>query len=242
MPLIHSGENPIFADAVPNCGMTRCRDLLRLLSREPLFIGRGEEDSRLGQILVSLYTDAPMSATIIVQRKSAFVACARSVRIIVDQQEVGSVKNGKTFTHELPAGPHTIGVSLGMAQGPKSNIDLREGEACQLVCRPRIGVFAASSFELARADGMKLDENAAPAGHHGPLLLFLGFLSFLIGLLGVAVIGQGILDLGKMSRNRMDPSGRTLTIVSMFLGSLGLLVNVIGIYIYMTHLRYRVGF
>jgi hypothetical protein len=65
MPLIHSGENPIFADAVPNCGMTRCRDLLRLLSREPLFIGRGEEDSRLGQILVSLYTDAPMSATII---------------------------------------------------------------------------------------------------------------------------------------------------------------------------------
>jgi hypothetical protein len=129
-----------------------------------------------------------------------------------------------------------------MAQGPKSNIDLREGEACQLVCRPRIGVFAASSFELARADGMKLDENAAPAGHHGPLLLFLGFLSFLIGLLGVAVIGQGILDLGKMSRNKMDPSGRTLTIVSMFLGSLGLLVNVIGIYIYMTHLRYRVGF
>ena len=65
------------------------------------------------------------------------------------------------------------------------------------------------------------------AGHHGRLILVLGILGFFFGIFGLAAIVQGIVDLTKMSRGKMDRSGELLTWIGLILGTIGFLVNLI---------------
>jgi hypothetical protein len=51
-------------------------------------------------------------------------------------------------------------------------------------------------------------------------------LGFAVGILGLAALVQGIIDLKQMSKGAMDPSGRTLTITGMILGTIGFLLNI----------------
>ena len=49
------------------------------------------------------------------------------------------------------------------------------------------------------------------AGHHGKLILVFGILGFFFGIFGLVALIQGIADLVKMSRGKMDRSGELLT-------------------------------
>jgi hypothetical protein len=55
--------------------------------------------------------------------------------------------------------------------------------------------------------------------------LICGLLGFAVGIIGLAAVIQGMIDLVKMSKGEMDPSGRVLTIVGVIVGGLGFFLN-----------------
>src|SRR5690242_6488270 len=60
------------------------------------------------------------------------------------------------------------------------------------------------------------DDDDAPrrsggAPHHGVLVLVLGILGLCCGLSGLAAFILGLIDMGKMNKGQMDPSGKGLT-------------------------------
>jgi hypothetical protein len=167
-----------------------------------------------------------MNATLEIQRKFSLLAAARHAHIWIDNQEVAAISNGKTASIELAPGRHAIATKLGMTFGPGSILELGAGQTMRLICKIRMGMMQ-SSFALYREDGSQLAGDAGPAKHHGPLLLIFGILGFLFGILGLAALIQGMLDLGKMSKGEMDPSGRVPTIVGMVLGGVGFVLNVV---------------
>lgn len=162
-----------------------------------------------------------MSATLVIERKKAFVACLRKAKVLVDQEEIGFVANGKSESFSISPGPHSIAVKLGASSCRPLNIDAVEGQETKLKCAIKMGLFAVSDFVLTREDGTGADSGSAPSGHHGKIVLICGLAGFLIGLIGVAALGQGIMDLKKMNRGEMDDSGRNLTLAGTILGGVG---------------------
>jgi hypothetical protein len=167
-----------------------------------------------------------MNATLEIHRKFSFLASARRAHIWIDNQEVAAIANGKSESIELPPGRHLIATKLGFTSARESIVELGAGQTIRLICKIRMGLMQ-SSFALFREDGSQLAEEAGPAKHHGPLLLSFGILGFLFGILGLAALIQGMLDLGKMSKGEMDSSGRVLTIIGMVLGGVGFVLNVV---------------
>jgi hypothetical protein len=58
------------------------------------------------------------------------------------------------------------------------------------------------------------------------VILIFGLLGFAVGLIGLAAVIQGIIDLNKMSNGEMDASGRALTVIGAILGGIGFLLNI----------------
>jgi hypothetical protein len=165
-----------------------------------------------------------MNAKLEIHRKFSVLAWARRALIMIDGREAVSIANGETASIDLPAGKHVIATKLGMSSGRPSNIEFESGETARLICKIKMGL-AETSFVLYREDGSRLAGDAGPAGHHGPVVLICGLLGFAVGLIGLAAVIQGIVDLGKMSKGEMDPSGRILTIAGMTIGAIGFLLN-----------------
>jgi hypothetical protein len=174
-----------------------------------------------------------MNGTLEVKRKAALMGAARKAHVIIDDRDAGSVGNGSTASFEVQPGHHKVAVRLGMTSGRPCRVDVAAGEKVRLLCRLRMGLWAASAFELTREDGAALDASAEPAPHHANLILILAILGFFLGLLGLAALGQGITDLIKMNKGQMDPSGRTLTLVGTILGGLGFLLNLIAVILFL---------
>jgi hypothetical protein len=168
--------------------------------------------------------EAAMSAKLEIKRKASWFAAARGAHVTIDQQEAAYIANGKMATIDVPAGTHTVAVRLGMTSGRPSNLTFEEGKVLRLNCRLKMGV-STTEFVLFHEDGTPLQGNAGPAGHHGPLILIFGIVGFFIGLLGLAAVIQGVIDLLKMSKGEVDPSGRTLTLVGAVLGGIGFSLN-----------------
>jgi hypothetical protein len=166
-----------------------------------------------------------MNAKLEIHRKFSLLASARRARILMDGREVAAIANGKTVTIDVPAGRHTITTKLGISTERPSNIDLESGQSTRLVCKIRMGL-SNSGFALYREDGSKLAGDAGPSGHHGPMILIFGLLGFAVGLIGLAAVIQGIIDLNKMSKGGMDASGWALTVIGAILGGIGFLLNI----------------
>jgi hypothetical protein len=72
------------------------------------------------------------------------------------------------------------------------------------------------------------------APHRGVVVLILSLLTPCCGICGIVALILGIIDLGKMNKGQMDPSGKGLTTVGVVIAILGLLFNCgTGIYINM---------
>jgi hypothetical protein len=108
-------------------------------------------------------------------------------------------------------------------------IDAVEGQTTKLFCGLKMGMFAVSDWVLTREDGSGSDAAAGPSKHHGTLVLIFGCLGFLVGLIGLAALGQGIVDIKKMNRGEMDPSGKNMTLAGAILGGLGFILNLLGL-------------
>jgi hypothetical protein len=64
--------------------------------------------------------------------------------------------------------------------------------------------------------------------HHGVLVLVLGILGICCGICGLVAFIIGLLDIGKMNKGQMDPSGKGMTIAGMIIGLIGFLLNCAG--------------
>ena len=67
--------------------------------------------------------------------------------------------------------------------------------------------------------------NQALIPNHSGRILFLGLLAWLIGILGLMALGQGMDDIQKIEKGEMKPDGKGLIIFGMVSGVLGLLTN-----------------
>jgi hypothetical protein len=165
-----------------------------------------------------------MSAKLEIRRKGSWLAAARGAHVILDQEEVAYIANGKTATIDVSPGTHTLAIKLGMTSGRPSNLNFEEGRLVRLNCRLKMGL-STTEFVLTHEDGSPLQANTGPAGHHGPLILIFGLVGFFIGLLGLAALIQGMIDLFKMSKGEVDRSGKALTVIGTILGGLGFSLN-----------------
>jgi hypothetical protein len=167
-----------------------------------------------------------MNAQLQITRGSHVIGWARGARITMDGAEIANVGAGKTVTLEVPPGKHVLSAWLGGNPSAQNTIDFVPGEAVQLACKLKMGMFT-NTFELTSKEGRLATGEPVMAGHHGPLILVCGILGFVIGICGLLALVQGIADLVKMSRGKMDRSGELLTWIGLILGTIGFLVNLL---------------
>jgi hypothetical protein len=77
------------------------------------------------------------------------------------------------------------------------------------------------------------DDDDAPrprgglAPHHGVLVLILGIVGLCCGFAGLAAFIIGLIDLGKMNKGQMDPSGKGLTMAGTIIGIVTFVLGII---------------
>jgi hypothetical protein len=168
-----------------------------------------------------------MTATLEITRKKSFVASLRKMSVLIDGKAAAELSNGQSTTLPVPAGPHTIEVMMGSLGSAPARLEFAGGQAMQFGCYPKMGAFSGSVI-LARTDGSVV-EGTGPRRHQAKLVLVFGLLGLVIGIFGLAALGQGISNLREMSAGKMDPSGRSMTLAGTIVGGIGFALNVIGL-------------
>jgi len=165
-----------------------------------------------------------MNAQLQITRGPHLIGFARGARITMNGADIANVGVGKTVTLEVPPGKHVLSAWLGGSPSAQNSIEFVPGETVHLDCKLKMGLFS-NTFELTSREGRLVAGQPAIAGHHGTLILVFGILGFFFGILGLAALVQGIVDLTKMSRGKMDRSGELLTWIGLILGTIGFLIN-----------------
>ena len=178
-----------------------------------------------------------MNAQLQITRGPHLIGWARGARITMDGADVANVGPGKTVTLEVPPGKHVLSAWLGGSPSAQNTIEFVPGETVHLSCKLKMGLLS-NTFELASSEGRLVSGEAVMAGHHGTLILVFGILGFFVGLFGLAALIQGIAELVKMSRGKMDRSGELLTWIGLILGAIGFLVNLMLIVIMLAMGKY----
>ena len=66
---------------------------------------------------------------------------------------------------------------------------------------------------------------AQPVPNHRGRILLLGLASWLIGIVGLMALGQGLDHLQRIKRGEMDSEGKGMIVFGMVLGVMGFVVN-----------------
>jgi hypothetical protein len=169
-----------------------------------------------------------MNAQLQITRGPQVIGFARGARITIDGADIANVGVGKTVTLEVPPGKHAFTAWLGGNPSAQNTMDFVPGETAHLECGMKIGAIA-NTFELTSKEGRLVTGEPVMARNHGTLILILGLLGFFFGIFGLAALIQGMVDLIKMSRGKMDRSGELLTCIGLILGTIGFLVNLLTI-------------
>jgi hypothetical protein len=64
--------------------------------------------------------------------------------------------------------------------------------------------------------------------HRGTVVLVLGILGLCCGICGIIAFILGLIDLGKMNKGQMDPSGKGMTTAGLVIGIIGFVLNCAG--------------
>jgi hypothetical protein len=70
--------------------------------------------------------------------------------------------------------------------------------------------------------------SGAVTPHHGVLVLVLGIIGLCCGLSGLIAFIIGLIDIGKMNKGTMDPSGKGMTMAGLIIGIIGFVLNCAG--------------
>jgi uncharacterized protein DUF4190 len=66
------------------------------------------------------------------------------------------------------------------------------------------------------------------APHRGVVVLVLGILGLCCGICGLIAFILGLVDIGKMNKGEMDPSGKGMTMAGLIIGIIGFVLNCSG--------------
>jgi hypothetical protein len=64
--------------------------------------------------------------------------------------------------------------------------------------------------------------------HRGTVVLVLGIIGLCCGICGLIAFILGIIDIGKMNKGQMDPSGKGMTMAGTIIGIIGFVLNCAG--------------
>ena len=97
-------------------------------------------------------------STIELQRGSAYTDRVRAYKVLVDGQEVGTIKNGKTETFNVAPGRHDVMLKIDWATSPTLTVDAPPGGTVRLTCRPKANPFTVLWYTLfARKKYLRLE-------------------------------------------------------------------------------------
>src|SRR3954452_23086889 len=104
-----------------------------------------------------------MASLTIERAANAWVDRARAYKVMVDGNEVGSVKRGETQTFQVPPGPHEVHMKIDWTRSPSVEADFAEGTDVRLHVKPNANPFTVLWYVIfARKKYLSLDR--APAG------------------------------------------------------------------------------
>ena len=72
---------------------------------------------------------------LILTRGITWADCLRKYKIKLDDKEVGTIKQGETFTFEISPGPHEIYLRIDWAKSKKIEFNLQEGQTAKFYCQ-----------------------------------------------------------------------------------------------------------
>ena len=67
-------------------------------------------------------------ATICIERNSELMNRARKFKVVIDNKEVGSIKNGDVLKFNVGPGSHALKASIDWCSSPEINVDIADGE------------------------------------------------------------------------------------------------------------------
>src|SRR3954471_14493771 len=76
-----------------------------------------------------------------------------------------------------------------------------------------------------RDDDDDVPRRSGGAPHRGTLVLVLGILGLCCGICGLIAFILGLVDMGKMNKGEMDPSGKGMTMAGTIIGIIGFVLN-----------------
>lgn len=67
----------------------------------------------------------------VVHRRKAFADCLRNYKIFIDGSQVGKIKNGETWSVEVPDGKHTLRLKIDWCGSEELTFDSAGEFECQ---------------------------------------------------------------------------------------------------------------
>jgi hypothetical protein len=97
-------------------------------------------------------------STIEIQRASAYTDRVRAYHVLVDNTDIGTIKNGETKTFDVAPGAHEVKLKIDWAYSPPLTIDAKPGSTVKLAARPKANPFTVLWYTLfARQKYLKLE-------------------------------------------------------------------------------------
>ena len=97
-------------------------------------------------------------STLELQRGSAYTDRVRAYKVLVDGQEVGTIKNKSTESFTIAPGRHDVTLKVDWASSSPVTIDAPPGGTVRLQCGPRATPFTAIWYTIfARKKYLKLE-------------------------------------------------------------------------------------
>jgi hypothetical protein len=92
------------------------------------------------------------------QRASAYTDRVRAYHLLVDGEDVGTIKNGETKTFPIAPGAHEVMLKIDWAYSPPVRIEVAPGATVRLSCRPKANPLTGLYYTLfARKKYLKLE-------------------------------------------------------------------------------------
>lgn len=69
----------------------------------------------------------------------------RSYKVLVDGEQIGSVKRGRSLSFPVAAGKHEVHLEINWCRSPSLEVEVRPGETSNLVCWPTFQAWRAQT-------------------------------------------------------------------------------------------------
>lgn len=103
------------------------------------------------------------SARLVITRRPNFVAKVRAFKVLIDGEEVGTLREGAPFTHEMTPGRHELQLKLDWGKSPIEEFEVRAGQELRYWCRTNGNPLSAIYYATLGANKYIVLEPQEPA-------------------------------------------------------------------------------